>query len=215
MFFAPSIRSGRSGEDNSLIFAAGRPCASRRGEAPWGCASWAPAWARAKQLPSPGSSLVRRRRGPRLRASSAIQEEAIQASSLLSSASAPISGHLCPNLSPIDQEQQEPIKTLGGKGMGLKSNLVAPRNWLVAVDLQARFTPAVREQGQLCPASRRRPSFAASPPRSPRAPLQRCGLLEPPLYLRRGHPETRADRPMAAAVLASHTGGCIEWRGLR
>jgi hypothetical protein len=42
----------------------------------------------------------------------------------------------------------------------LESNLVAARNWSAAVDLQARFTPTVREQGQVCAASHWRPSFA-------------------------------------------------------
>jgi hypothetical protein len=33
------------------------------------------------------------------------------------------------------------------KGRGLESNLIAPRIWLTTVDLQARFTPTMREQG--------------------------------------------------------------------
>jgi hypothetical protein len=49
----------------------------------------------------------------------------------LSSASAPISGHLYPTLSPTIHEQQEEIRTLGAKGRGLEKEQQEAIAWVM------------------------------------------------------------------------------------
>jgi hypothetical protein len=49
----------------------------------------------------------------------------------LSSASAPISVHLCPTLSPTNHEQQEAIRTLGAKGRGLEKEQQEAIAWVM------------------------------------------------------------------------------------